>query len=328
MIGWYVHHHGSGHLRRLLAVSRHLTVPVTVFSSLPRPDDWRPAAGGGWQVLPSDVGPDPDPDPTVRGALHWAPLTVEGYRRRMGVLAGWIAQQQPAAMMIDVSAEVTALSRLLGVPTATVLMPGDRSDRAHELAYDLADLLLGLWPDGAHPVPEGLRDRVVAVGGVSRFDGCPLPTVASRPGRVLVVCGAGGDDLRPDDVAAARAATGLDWVVRGGFASASPDLWRELAEAEVVVSFAGQNAVAELAAAARPAVVVAAARPHDEQRATVRALQRLDVATAVPRWPDPPEWPGLLADARSRGGDGWSRWATGNGAHDLAAALERLAGVS
>ncbi|GAA3670924.1 hypothetical protein EU513_08075 [Yimella sp. RIT 621] len=321
MIGWYVHHHGSGHLQRLLTVAAHLTQPVTAFSCLPAPPGWQ----GDWVELAHDVGPDPDPDPTVRGALHWAPLTVEGYQERMGQIAAWIDAERPGAMVVDVSAEVTALSRLLGVPTATIVMPGVRSDRPHVMAYDLADLLIGLWPAGAHEVSPSIADRIVNVGGVSRFDGERSPDVEVQSGRVLVVCGGGGISLTDNDIQQAAAATGWDWVARGGDWPASEDLWRELAEADVVVTFAGQNAVAEVAAARKPAVVVATERPHDEQLATVGALRRLGIVPAVDDWPSSGEWPALLRQARTQGGDAWSRWSTGHGAQDFAAAVEALA---
>ena len=37
LVGWYVHHHGAGHLTRLLAVRPHLDADVVVFSSLAAP---------------------------------------------------------------------------------------------------------------------------------------------------------------------------------------------------------------------------------------------------------------------------------------------------
>ncbi len=59
-----------------------------------------------------------------------------------------------------------------------------------------------------------------------------------------------------------------------------------------MVAHAGQNAVAELAAARAPAVVVADERPFDEQRHTVRALRRGRVAVALDRWPETRRGPG------------------------------------
>ena len=79
MIGYYVHHHGTGHLHRAMTVAAHLPQPVTGFSSLPRPEPWP----GPWVQLPRD---DSAPsyaaaDATARGLLHWAPLADGGLRR-------------------------------------------------------------------------------------------------------------------------------------------------------------------------------------------------------------------------------------------------------
>lgn len=321
MIGWYVHHHGSGHLTRMRAVSTHLDQDVVVFSSLQRPSDW----SGEWVQLPLDLPVDPDDDPTVRGAVHWSPLSSAGYAQRMRTIAAWVADAAPAAFVVDVSVEVTALVRLLGVPAATVLMPGERTDRPHRLGHDLADLLIGPWPAGAHVVDESVAARLVAVGGISRFAGRPPSQDPVVRRRVLVLCGGGGSDLDPDQLAAAQRAVGGEWLVRGGAWPASEDLWSDLQHAETVVTFAGQNAIADVATARRPAVVIAADRPYGEQLATAKALRRNDIAVTLDGWPDPDEWPGLLDRARSIGGNRWTSWTVGGGAAAAARAIERLA---
>jgi hypothetical protein len=229
--------------------------------------------------------------------------------------------------------EATALLRLSGVPVVVVAMPGERTDRAHSLAYDLADALLAPWPVEAHAGDwnPDRRARLWAVGGISRFDGRVPPSRRTSVGqatrRVLVLWGGGGRSTSARDVAEARAATpGWEWVERGPD-SPSPDLWSELATADVVVTHGGQNAVAEVAAARRPAVVVAQPRPFDEQVATAAAVDRLGVGVGVPTWPHASAWPGLLERALDRGGERWRRWSTGHGAASAAARLDELADV-
>jgi hypothetical protein len=126
---------------------------------------------------------------------------------------------------------------------------------------------------------------------------------------VLVLWGEGGSEVTERDVAGAREATpGWQWVQRGGEHPAAPDLWAELAGADVVVTHAGQNAVADVAHARRPAVVVAQSRPHDEQLATARAVDRMGLAEGLERWPEPGRWADLLRRAQERGGLGWQAW--------------------
>lgn len=320
MIGYYIHHHGAGHATRAVTIARHLRSPVTGFSSLPRPDGWP----GDWIQLADDRSAEPV-DPRAGGVLHWAPLGHAGYHRRMGALASWLATEHPRLLVADVSVEVTLLTRLLGVPVVVAAMRGDRTDRPHKAAYDAAAALLVPWSE-AHREPwwpDHWRAKAVHVGAISRFDGRqPHGVGAEAPKRVLVLWGSGGTDVTLTDIAAAQAATpDYQWTFRTP-QNPSPDVWREMAEATVVVTHGGQNAVAEVAAARRPAVVVAQNRPHREQTATAAALVRGDVCTAVPRWPEPHHWPALLASAENRGGDAWATWNPGNGAEVAARFLD------
>jgi UDP-N-acetylglucosamine:LPS N-acetylglucosamine transferase len=251
----------------------------------------------------------------------------------MAQVAGWVAEHRPRLLVVDVSVEVALLARLCGVPTVVVALPGTRLDPPHRLAYDSAEALLAPWPEGVHTRdwPSSWRQKVRCFGGISRFDGrpaAPLRLAAPRPRhQVLVLWGSGGRSAGSDAVAAARAATpDWEWLERDPASSPSPDLWAELCAADVVVSHAGQNAVAEVAAARRPAVVIAQARPFGEQEATAAAVHRLGAAVGLEQWPPAAEWPALLERAVGLGGSGWDRWTTGGGAAAAARHLETLAG--
>ena len=258
---------------------------------------------------------------------------MTGWRAGPAQLTAWAAAERPRALVVDVSVEVTLLARLCGVPCVVVAMPGRRDDRAHRLAYDTADALLAPWPRGAHDLhwPRHWVDKAWFVGGISRFDGRqPLPaprvTANGSGGRtVLVLWGAGGRSTTAAEVRAAQDATpGWTWVERSAELAGGDDLWADLQHADVVVSHAGQNAVAEIAAARRPAVVVAQPRPHSEQEWTARRIDDWRIAVGRPAWPDARDWPSLLDLALDRGGQGWSRWSDGAGALQVADHLTRL----
>ncbi len=319
MIGYYVHHHGLGHVTRAGMIARHLGA-VTGMGSLPAPDGWP----GRWLELPPDLSETPL-DPTADGVFHWAPLGHVGHRQRLAAITGVLREVD--LMVVDVSAEVATLSRLLGVPTVVVAMRGDRSDRPHATAYDSATALLAPWSreHAERWWPERWTRKTSFVGAMSRFDDFPEPTAVRgvRP-RVLVLWGAGGSEVPPSALDEARSATpGRDWVWRSPD-HPSPDLWGELHAADVVVSHAGNNAVAEVAAARRPAVVIAQARPFAEQHHTVEALRRAGIAVALDSWPDAAEWPGLIERALEAGGSGWGRWNPRDGARRAAGVLRSL----
>src|ERR1700761_9142846 len=100
-LAWYVHHHGRGHLHRLLSVLPELP-EVTVLSSLRRP---RELSTTEWIELPMDVpvSAAAAASADAGGLLHWAPLSTAGYTERMAAVAGWIASARPDAVVVDVS---------------------------------------------------------------------------------------------------------------------------------------------------------------------------------------------------------------------------------
>jgi len=312
VIGFYLHHHGSGHRTRGTTLARLVRAPVTGLGSGGAPRGWP----SDWVELARDDEPRVSrtaaADVTAGGVLHWVPRHHPGLLDRHATLVAWLASVRPSLMVVDVSVEVALVARLCGIPVVVAAMAGDRTDRPHRLAYDLADHLLAPWPLPAHPArwPRRWSDKAWHVGGLSRFHERTLPPPSDAAGRrVLVLWGEGGSEVTERDVAGAREATpGWQWVQRGGEHPAAPDLWAELAGADVVVTHAGQNAVADVAHARRPAVVVAQSRPHDEQLATARAVDRMGLAEGLDRWPEPGRWADLLRRAQERGGMGWRAW--------------------
>lgn len=321
VVGYYVHHHGSGHLHRAQALALELSgreVAVSGLSSLPRPVGWP----GPWIDLPRDDAPSvgmPDPGraaPTARERLHWAPRGHSGLLARQARVSSWLATARPAVVVVDVSVEVALLVRLHGVPVVSVMLPGRRGDAAHRIGQDVSDLLVGFWPPQESArvlaVPDDVRGRVQAVGALSRFpaESPSIPASAGPRRRVLVLGGSGGDAWSTEELAGVRECSpAWDWKVLGGTAGTwVADPREALREADVVLTHAGQNALAEVAALRRPAVVVPAERPHDEQAFTARAL-------ACGPWPvvvvpslGRARWPDVLEEASRLDGRAWAGW--------------------
>ncbi len=339
MIGYYVHHQGSGHRNRALTVNRAYAGSMTGLSTLPRPDAWV----GDWIVLPDDAvapssglpGPDAidpdaiDPDVTANGRLHYVPIGGSGLSERMAVISQWLQGSRPDAVVVDVSVEVAVLARLHGVPVLTMAQPGRRGDPAHRLGYDLSTTILAPWPATAGDLWGGTEadlDKTRFTGPVSRFPVLERAGRAERPpGRsVVVLSGTGGSAIGATEVAAARATTpDWDWVhLDRSHGRWLPDPSALLADAAVVVTHGGQNAVAEIAALRRPALVIPQRRPFDEQQVMAQALVRAGLPVrVVASWPEPDRWPGLLSEVAALDGSGWSRWNDGGGPGRVAAVL-------
>ncbi|MDP9823975.1 glycosyltransferase [Nocardioides massiliensis] len=322
MIGYYVHHVGRGHLRRARALASVWDGPVTGLSTLPRPDDWR----GDWVRLAADDS-GRMVDSTAHGQLHWAPVGHPGHRDRMAAISAWIADAAPDALVVDVSMEVLQLARLHGVRTVGVVLPGHRGDVAHLRGLTLADALVGFWPDHIRTpvegVPEDLAARIRPLGALSGLTGTDAAADARA---VTVLLGAGGHGVGPADLAAAQAQT-PEWswtVLAPGIGDWVADPAPVLARAAVVVTHAGEGALADVATARRPAVVLPQERPHDEQWATARALTPAGLPVAVlGQWPDH-GWAALLDRVAALPGADWKRWCDGEAATRFAALVREI----
>lgn len=336
-VGYYVHHHGVGHLARFRAIDAASAVDLVAISELPI------AAG---VRLPSDVPWMEAVDPTAGGALHWAPLASCTATPRLKVLVDWLDAVRPSAMVIDVSVEAAIACRLAGVPTVVVRQLGDRTDVAHRLAYASARRLLAPYPAAFESSTDAeVLAKTDHVGFIA-----PLPAAAEVAAAVgdpavdvgaddaVVLWGAGGGQLGggavdaiaanvdgtvycagrqiwPDaDPPTAANVVALGWVASpGSLLTARP----------LVVGSAGNNAVALVAAARCPFVAVPQPRPFDEQSHLADGLVAAGVAARGPDRPDEAAWGEAMATARRRA-DRWSVLSGGaGGAARAASVIER-----
>ncbi|WP_067813355.1 glycosyltransferase [Nocardia inohanensis] len=320
MIGYYIHHQGRGHLMRARAVCAHLDVPVTALTSLPD------ATGPFRRVLrlpADDAAADPQ-DATASGTLHWVPRQDPGLRARMAAIAAWIAAEEPEAVVADVSVEVALLARLHGIPVITMVLPGTRTDHPHRMLHELADALIAAWPR-QHYRPEWLRryeHKTHYVGGITRFTGPGIPRRAADRKTITILSGAGGDAFTDAAVRdCAHRYPDYRWHTAGS-ANWIDDLWPRLCTSHLVVSHAGQGAIADIAAAARPALVIPAARPFGEQQATAHTLETAGLATVSRSWPALAEWPELFERAANFDDRRWREWETDGAAERAAAVID------
>ena len=321
MIGYYVHHRGSGHLHRAMVVSAAIHEPVTILSSLSRPESWN----GGWVDLPldTDVGPV---DPTAGGGLHWAPLDSKGLRGRMAVVSAWIQAACPSVILVDVSVEVSVLARLHGVRVVTYAQPGDRSDPAHTLGYRVASAIIAPWPRGMKPsvLHPAVEARLDYVGAISR-----IPVAVGIPrqnNRIAILNGSGGRGISTLDTFVAQCIKALpnhDWVRLEGQSAATVE--HTLRECALVIAHAGQNAVAEIAACRTPAILVPEDRPHGEQQALGNSLNASGFPVVGTSPDDLAHRASLIELAFRCDGQAWSGWVDGDAASRAATVIETVA---
>ena len=176
-------------------------------------------------------------------------------------------------------------------------------------------------------LPGRLSSRIVPVGGLSRFPVAePLAPRSPGPGRVTMLSGSGGGQPAAPAIDAARKQSrGWEWSVLGPGQRWTDDVAAVLAASDVVVTQAGENALAEVAACRKPAVVIPADRPHDEQHTTARVLGAGPWPVVVePEFPAS-GWGERLAAARRLDGAAWASWCDGKAATRIADVLDSVA---
>lgn len=310
-IGYYVHHHGDGHRQRALQIAAQAPDRFVLIGSglagrtggvrcLDVPDD---------RLTGSHAFAGEDQQNARPHVLHYAPLQHDGIRKRVSMIARWIAAERPALMVVDVSVEIAMLARLAATPTVYMRLSGTRSDPPHLDAFRSASHLIA-------PYQRDLDDPNTPswiVRKTKYFCGFAASAPARSESRntVLVVTGAGGD---PSDgsalAAAARAMPEWQWRVVGPVSETveAPanltllgwvdNVGHELRGATVVVGAAGDGLVANLAANPRPFICIPETRPFSEQKAKAVRLQHLGAAVVIDGWPVPSRWRSVIEAAQ------------------------------
>ena len=173
-IGYYAHHHGSGHCRQAdkLAVLLPPTLrsQMTVFTSLPN-DGYHFSTIADKQIvrlsaedqLAEDVLPGRAGEYWQPSSLHYSPVGNRNVQMRSWQLLDEIRQRQIDLMIIDVSAEVAMLCRVASIPYLYVRLAGERDDIPHLNAFAGALGLLTPYPKAleAAATPDWVRQKTL-----------------------------------------------------------------------------------------------------------------------------------------------------------------------
>ena len=156
-LGYYAHHHGSGHCRQIDKLAALLPTEarqqLTVFTSVTS-EAYTFAAIDEAQVvrLPAE---DERADDVLAGragqywqptSLHYSPVGNSDIQQRSHKILDTIYQRRIDLMIIDVSVEVAMLCRAVSVPYLYVRLPGIRDDVPHLNAFAGALALLAPYP--------------------------------------------------------------------------------------------------------------------------------------------------------------------------------------
>jgi len=267
----------------------------------------------------------------------------------------WLEKVRPSLMVVDVSAEISLLTRLASVPQIVMRQHGNRTDAAHVSAYEAAETLLAPFPEIMEDelTPQWVRQKTVYLDGFCRQGEKAATEITPSHARsrlgierdqqlVVVMIGRGGCDQLDEQLNdAARTAPAYRWMVIGceqpnehaGLSNLHYAGWVDQPElylqaANVVVTAAGHNSVMEIGRLRKPFVAVAQSRPFDEQIRKAHVLQRENLAIGLSHWPAPEDWPAVLENAKALDVRRWDEVFTAKGAVQAARHIEHMAGQS
>lgn len=332
-IGYYVHHHGAGHLARARAVASAADGRIVLLGTgigaigIELPDD---------RLLPGAFD-GMDGSACRPEALHYAPLDHAAIRSRVATISGWIEASRPALMVVDVSVEVAMLARLASVPVAYVRLNGDRNDAAHLDAFRGAVGLLAPFHEDldAPSTPRWVRDKSRYLPGITA---APSSRTDDTIRTLLVVIGRGGQPGDGNVIAKAAAhCPEWRWRVMGPCSAprhlpANLDIlgWvhdpdREIMDAAVVIGAAGDGLVNSILAADRPFICLPESRPYGEQEATAGRMGEAGAAVIISSWPELQQWPVLIDQALALHPEARRKLHDPEGAHAAAQWLRQMA---
>lgn len=309
-VSYYAHHFGTGHLRHAQKVAASELFDLQVTSTGPRNGSLLTGALE-YVALDPDVGSgEPEADSGIDAYLHYAP-TGELIQQRFAQLNHAWRQFKPDVVMVDVSVEVALFARLSGYRVAFRRMPGHRNDKAHQLAYELADALFAYYPaeleDPKHLDSFGYKSHYLAVAEAqANTIASPLGQGGKR--KVVVQTSLASAISLELVVRAANDSPDWNWEIVGSVESSPTALPPNvllhgvvadplpiLRSADVIISSAGHNAVVAAASCHRPVLLVPEERPFAEQRAFAQTLQRNAGVEMLESWRATAQWQPLLA---------------------------------
>lgn len=342
-IGYYVHHHGSGHLMRALAIAVQLHQPVTFLGSGLKPYAQLIPPTVNCIHLPPDVEEDEDryyQEGNAVDTFHYAPLNIRGIRERNRMLCDFFSSAFPMILIVDVSVEVALFARLCGIPTIVMRQHGHRSDAAHLAAYQSAALLIA--PYSRHlqsGSPAWMDDKTVFSGGFSKYSQANqlVPDTGTR--QVAVMCGKGGTSLTQAFVVhLATSCSNYHFHSIGDVQKTNdcdlPNITfhGELADplpvlnaCNIIIGNGGNNTVMEAASLNKTFICIPEQRPFDEQlhkAEMIAAVHRVHVVQPAGLYHT--NWQQLLQDAEENPTN-WDGMINKHALPNIAYAVQKLA---
>lgn len=297
---FYIHHHGAGHLMRAVAIANKMPEHQITFigSDLMRHANAIPDYVDCIH-LPMDTPTKQDryAKSESKSFLHYTPLNVHGLLERNGLMIDFFRRNPQTIIIVDVSSEVTLLARLCGIPSVVIRQHGNRTDPAHALAYESAELIVAPFSQEMDtPVNHPFWNKTLYAGGFSRYTDCK-PTLDCEAKNIGILIGEGGSPINsafvhhlrkelPKEVklhvvGKVESTSSLDNQTHVFYHGRVDNPQEALQTCSRVICNAGHNTIMELADLRKKIICIPAERPFNEQTDKAFQLERLGCAVTV-----------------------------------------------
>lgn len=182
-LGYYAHHHGSGHCRQADKLAGLLSSQgfdpnklFTVFTSTPKADysfshlsDSQVIRLAGEHEQPDDLLPGRAGDYWQPASMHYSPVGSSTIQSRSLMLMDQVAKRRIELMIVDLSVEIALLCRAASISYLYVRLPGEREDEPHLNAFAGAIGLLAAYPESleAPSTPDWIKQKTLYLGFLS-----------------------------------------------------------------------------------------------------------------------------------------------------------------
>ncbi|GAA0324205.1 hypothetical protein [Psychrobacter aestuarii] len=311
-IGYYAHHHGSGHCRQADKLAALLPEPVraqfTVFTSVSAADysfsniceaqviRLAPEDERAGDVLKGRAGQYWQPE-----GLHYSPVGNRDIQARSYQLIQALHARQIDLMIVDVSVEIAMLCRTISMPYLYVRLTGVRDDMPHVEAFKGALAMLAPYPRALEAIdtPAWMPQKSLYLDFIGTAPSTELnrsefltllnnladdtkPYRESTP-IITVIKGYGGHqaidarlpqlrELLPDAFIISLGPIDDDMRHLVDIATQVKDVRPFIVHSDALLMACGLNSIAQVYYEQTPLIVQPDARPYDEQVATANAL--------------------------------------------------------
>jgi UDP-N-acetylglucosamine:LPS N-acetylglucosamine transferase len=229
---------------------------------------------------------------------HYLPKNNLKIAERTKQIVDVILDYQISLAMIDVSVETAAIFRLASIPYGYCLLPGNRTDNAHRIAFDAADFLFSYLPEYIFKhIPDQFKEKTFFLGFTSKFTfrntNCLIESEPNLEGKtILILCGNGGTKIDAEiidkicnvmpecTVNVVGNINGWNQIINGNYLGYVQNVEQYIVESDIVISSCGVNLTSEILAIKNKFIAIAEERPYNEQIEIQKALTANNLAIA------------------------------------------------